>query len=122
VAALGVWDRQGRGASADRPHGTASQAVHEVKVEFERRIPMRDGVTLSADVYLPRTKSRVPVILSRTPYLKTPRDKDILERLRYCDGMVRDRFREGLERPSPIQPDRVYAGVIDCWSKSQVFK
>ncbi len=44
---------------------------------------MRDGVTLSADVYRPDAAGRFPVILSRTPYLKTPRDKEALERLRY---------------------------------------
>jgi putative CocE/NonD family hydrolase len=44
---------------------------------------MRDGVTLSADVYRPDADGRFPVILSRTPYLKTPRDKEAVERLRY---------------------------------------
>ena len=33
-------------------------------------IPMRDGVKLAADVYLPAGVDRAPVILSRTPYGK----------------------------------------------------
>lgn len=31
-------------------------------------IPMRDGVRLAADLYLPRTPDRVPAVLVRTPY------------------------------------------------------
>ena len=46
----------------------------QVRIEFDRRVPMRDGVTLSADLYKPLSRSgesgRFPVILTRTPYLK----------------------------------------------------
>jgi len=35
---------------------------------YDVRIPMRDGATLSADVYRPDTNQKVPVILVRTPY------------------------------------------------------
>jgi putative CocE/NonD family hydrolase len=41
---------------------------------------------------------------------------------RLCDGMVRARFRDGMDRPSPIEPGRIYAYDIDCWNTSQVFK
>jgi uncharacterized protein len=68
---------------AEDPQPAASKPVHAVKIEFDRRIPMRDGVTLSADVYRPEGAGRFPVILTRTPYLKAPRDKEALERLRY---------------------------------------
>ena len=34
-------------------------------------VPMRDGVRLATDVYLPRTAGQFPVILERTPYDKT---------------------------------------------------
>jgi putative CocE/NonD family hydrolase len=70
-------------ASPESSPRAGSQPVHEVKIEFDRRIPMRDGVTLSADVYRPDAAGRFAVILTRTPYLKTPRDKDALERFRY---------------------------------------
>jgi putative CocE/NonD family hydrolase len=43
----------------------------EVWIDFNQRVPMRDGVTLSADVYRPKAPGRYPVILQRTPYLKT---------------------------------------------------
>jgi uncharacterized protein len=43
----------------------------DVRIEFDRRVPMRDGVALSADVYRPaHATDPLPVILSRTPYLK----------------------------------------------------
>jgi putative CocE/NonD family hydrolase len=41
---------------------------------------------------------------------------------RLCDGMVRARFREGMDRPSLIEPGRIYHFSIDCWNTSQVFK
>jgi putative CocE/NonD family hydrolase len=41
---------------------------------------------------------------------------------RLCDGMVRARFREGMDRPSLIEPGEVYQYSIDCWNTSQVFK
>ncbi len=42
----------------------------DVRVLFNRSVPMRDGVRLSADVYLPRQGDRHPVVLLRTPYNK----------------------------------------------------
>lgn len=41
---------------------------------------------------------------------------------RLCDGMVRARFREGMDRPSLIEPGRIYHYSIDCWNTSQMFK
>jgi uncharacterized protein len=38
---------------------------------FDVRSPMRDGIELSCDVWLPAGEGRYPVILMRTPYLKT---------------------------------------------------
>ena len=37
-------------------------------VEQKVMMPMRDGVRLATDVYRPKTKNKVPVIFSRTPY------------------------------------------------------
>lgn len=39
-------------------------------MEFNVRIPMRDGVKLSADVYRPSAPGKYPVVLVRTPYIK----------------------------------------------------
>ncbi|MGZ6368387.1 MAG: CocE/NonD family hydrolase [Ktedonobacteraceae bacterium] len=41
---------------------------------------------------------------------------------RLCDGMVRARFRDGMDRPSLIEPGKIYKFSIDCWNTSQVFK
>lgn len=41
---------------------------------------------------------------------------------RLTDGMVRARFREGMETPSLIEPGKVYKYEIDCWNTSHVFK
>ncbi len=43
-------------------------------------------------------------------------------RQRLCDGMVRARFREGMDRPSLIEPGRIYRYSIDCWNTALVFK
>jgi putative CocE/NonD family hydrolase len=42
-------------------------------IKYEYRIPVRDGVTLFTQVYLPRDKSRVyPILIQRTPFGITP--------------------------------------------------
>jgi putative CocE/NonD family hydrolase len=81
--ALGLVGGRDPEAQADETHRESSQPVHQVKIEFDRRIPMRDGVTLSADVYRPDASGRFPVILSRTPYSKTSGGKEALESYRY---------------------------------------
>jgi putative CocE/NonD family hydrolase len=43
----------------------------DVTQRFGVRMPMRDGVELSADIWLPAEEGRFPAILIRTPYLKT---------------------------------------------------
>ncbi len=62
------------------------QTVYEVRTEFDVRVPMRDGTTLSADIYHPIFPSgkteKWPVILERTPYVKA--SERMLERARYC--------------------------------------
>ena len=46
----------------------------ELQIKFDQRIPMRDGITLSADLYLPSKTlaetGKAPAIVTRTPYLK----------------------------------------------------
>lgn len=55
--------------AAVTPEGTrADRDDYPVKIEYDLRVPMRDGVTLSADVYRPDAPGRFPVILVRTPY------------------------------------------------------
>ena len=48
-----------------------SPARAQVRPLFDMRMPMRDGVELSADVWMPQEAGRYPAIIMRTPYLKT---------------------------------------------------
>ncbi|SDY32933.1 hypothetical protein SAMN05421736_101970 [Evansella caseinilytica] len=43
----------------------------ETTVYRNVRVPMRDGITLSADIYRPKQDGEFPAIVVRTPYLKT---------------------------------------------------
>jgi putative CocE/NonD family hydrolase len=43
-------------------------------------------------------------------------------RQRLCDGIVRTRFREGMDRPSLIEPGHIYTYTVDCWNTAQVFQ
>jgi uncharacterized protein len=47
-----------------------SRQTYEVVVERGVAAAMRDGVTLRADIYRPRTDGKFPVLLQRTPYDK----------------------------------------------------
>jgi len=42
--------------------------LYRVKAQFDVKVPMRDGVLLSSDIYRPDTSGAFPVILERTPY------------------------------------------------------
>src|SRR3989440_4438564 len=52
---------------------TAVMAAENYEVTVERNVAakMRDGVTLRADIYRPKTDGKYPVLLVRTPYDKT---------------------------------------------------
>lgn len=54
-------------APSDR---SAAGGVYGVRHHFNVPIPMRDGITLSADIYRPDAPGRFPVVLARTPYNK----------------------------------------------------
>src|SRR5579859_3487321 len=45
-----------------------SMPVHSVTFDMDVKVPMRDGVLLSADIYRPSGLAPVPAILFRTPY------------------------------------------------------
>lgn len=44
--------------------------MHEIQIEFDVAVPMRDGTTLMADIYRPSGDGPFPVLVSRTPYGK----------------------------------------------------
>lgn len=48
--------------------GQYSPGIHRVRESRGTMIAMRDGVRISADLYLPELDGRVPAILSHTPY------------------------------------------------------
>ncbi len=52
--------------------GCATSPAPSPGVEMGLRVPMRDGVTLAADVATPGTPGRVPAILELTPYGRGP--------------------------------------------------
>lgn len=52
------------------PEILASEAAFEVEVRTDVMISMRDGVELSANLFLPKTQGKFPVILVRSPYGK----------------------------------------------------
>lgn len=41
---------------------------YAVDMRLNVKVPMRDGVDLSADIYLPRAEGSFPTVLMRTPY------------------------------------------------------
>src|SRR5437868_3952784 len=45
-----------------------SKPTYKVKVEMNVQVPMRDGVTVSVDIYRPDAEGQFPAILYRTPY------------------------------------------------------
>ncbi|MFP5224610.1 MAG: CocE/NonD family hydrolase [Actinomycetota bacterium] len=75
-------------AQAGEGPGNFGSFVHE-----RLRIPMRDGITLSADVWRPVTEQRVPVVIQMTPYhavMKAlDRNEDDLPTDLYASRLVR---------------------------------
>ena len=51
---------------ADAEPSDQAQPSDQVKVEINVRVPMQDGVTLSADVYRPALAGKFPALLMRT--------------------------------------------------------
>ena len=54
------------------PVSAQEDILNELKemayIEEKVMMPMRDGVRLATDIYRPKTKEKVPIIFSRTPY------------------------------------------------------
>jgi len=63
-----------------------SKPIYGVKAKYNVWIPMRDGVRLSADIYLPDKEGKYPVLLMRTYYGKCDHDlsnKEMKEFIQY---------------------------------------
>lgn len=52
-----------------------SSPTYKVRLEHHVQVPMRDGVTLSADIYRPDVEGRFPTLLLRTPYSNNAPDE-----------------------------------------------
>jgi uncharacterized protein len=68
---LGLWSNSPAGQRVSvtlYDESRLSQSTFKVRMEHQLPIPMRDGVTLSADIYRPDADGRFPAILVRTPY------------------------------------------------------
>ena len=52
----------------------ASKPVHNFRILRDVKVPMRDGIRLSANVFLPDTDGRFPTIFQRMPYGASGRD------------------------------------------------
>ncbi len=50
-----------------------SMQIHEIQIERNVAIPMRDGTILRADVYRPQEEGRYPVVVERVAYELTRR-------------------------------------------------
>ena len=48
-----------------------NEPVYDARLLHDRRVPVRDRITLSADVYLPRAQGPFPTIVQWTPYEST---------------------------------------------------
>ena len=107
--------------------GRESWMAYDVIVQKNVRVPMRDGVTLAADLYLPARKGliaegRFPVVMERTPYDKEGRANEgrYFARRGYVGVMqdVRGRFQsEGVWYPFAKEAPDGYASVE--WAAAQ---
>jgi len=62
--------RRERSASEPGQERSASPPEHDVETRFDVRIPTRDGLELSANIWLPRGVDRSPAIIEMIPYGK----------------------------------------------------
>jgi putative CocE/NonD family hydrolase len=67
-----------------------SQAEHDVDLKSDIMVPMRDGIRLAADLYLPAQDGPWPAILIRTPYNKTALDAGYRWAAHGCACLIQD--------------------------------
>ena len=66
------------------PPVTLSQPTHKIRMRCNLMVPMRDGVRLSTDLYLPDAPGPFPVILIRTPY-NNNREPDVQDAVYFAE-------------------------------------
>jgi putative CocE/NonD family hydrolase len=67
----------------DAQKSADSAPTYQLKIDFNQRVKMRDGVELDADVYRPDATGKFPVIIARTPYNKSTETGNHLAMGRY---------------------------------------
>ena len=72
------------------------------------KIPMSDGIALTADVYLPTGKKPFPVVLVRTPYGKRQMGPYLAEPLAERGYAVVMQDVRGMARQNLVRPRRVF--------------
>ena len=92
----------------------------------EAMVPMRDGVKLATNVFLPEGKGPWPVVLSRTPYNKGPAAERAAREKSYTDRgyarVVQDpscrwtAYQCAAAHVDCANPDSVPDGYADCCS------
>ena len=94
----------------------AKQQTYEMKIDFDRRVKMRDGTELSADVYHPDAPGKFPVILQRTSYGRSAAFEAAFYARRgyvFVAQDVRGKFALRIEAssfPLKINPAQVHGG------------
>jgi len=75
-------------ALAQTPGTSLSQPEYEVKLSYDVKVAMRDGVKLSTDIYRPKAPGKYGVVVIRTPY-----DNNSESNVRECHVLRQERFR-----------------------------
>ncbi len=97
-----------------------------------RAVERRDDLLVYSSDLLSEDVEVCGPIRARLHALTTGKDTDFMMKLldvwpsgfaqRLTDGMVRARFRDGMDKPSLIESGRIYVYDIDAWNTCQVFK
>ena len=77
--------------------------LNEIRIERHKAVPMRDGVTLYADLYRPVKDGRYPTLIVRTPY-----------------GLQRDGIHETLIKVAQRGYSVIYP--VDCVRSESAFR
>ncbi len=83
-----------------------STARFEVRLHHDQRVPLRDGIVASADVYLPRANGPFPTVVQWTPY-ESSRDQNIDWAVWYAERASRQSsktFEVGMNRKGSSPP------------------
>jgi hypothetical protein len=97
-----------------------------------RPVERRDDVLVYTSPVLERDLTICGPIFVKLYAASSASDTDFMVKLldvwpngfaqRLTDGMVRARFREGMDRPSLIEKQKIYSYDIDLWNTCQAFK